>query len=75
MADQMMTVADIQQLVIDCFMANGCDIDNAAALARTISFAERDGSASHGLFRLPGSFTRFVCHFGAQTTIETSLRF
>ena len=54
MADQMMTVADIQQLVIDCFTANGCDIDNAAALARTISFAERDGSASHGLFRLPG---------------------
>jgi delta1-piperideine-2-carboxylate reductase len=54
MANQMMTVADIQQLVIDCFMANGCDIDNAAALARTISFAERDGSASHGLFRLPG---------------------
>lgn len=50
----MMTVADIQQLVIDCFTANGCDIDNAAALARTISFAERDGSASHGLFRLPG---------------------
>jgi delta1-piperideine-2-carboxylate reductase len=40
--------------VIDCFTANGCDIDNAAALARTISFAERDGSASHGLFRLPG---------------------
>ena len=54
MANQMMTVADIQQLVIDCFTANGCDIDNAAALARTISFAERDGSASHGLFRLPG---------------------
>ena len=50
----MMTVADIQHLVIDCFTANGCDIDNAAALARTISFAERDGSASHGLFRLPG---------------------
>jgi len=50
----MMTVADIHQLVIDCFTANGCDIDNAAALARTISFAERDGSASHGLFRLPG---------------------
>ena len=54
MANQMMTVADIHQLVIDCFTANGCDIDNAAALARTISFAERDGSASHGLFRLPG---------------------
>ena len=58
MANQMMTVADIQQLVIDCFTANGCDIDNAAALARTISFAERDGSASHGLFRLPAILLR-----------------
>jgi len=28
--------------------------DNAAAVARTITRAERDGSESHGLFRLPG---------------------
>ena len=32
----------------------GCDGENAAAIARTISKAERDGSASHGLFRIPG---------------------
>lgn len=32
---------------------HGCDHDNADALADTIMRAERDGSVSHGLFRLP----------------------
>lgn len=32
----------------------GADEANAGAVARTIAGAERDGSASHGLFRLPG---------------------
>lgn len=50
----MMTEAEIQQLVSDCLVANGCNSENAAALGRTISAAERDGSASHGLFRMPG---------------------
>ena len=50
----MITEAEIQQLVSDCLMANGCNSENAAALGRTISAAERDGSASHGLFRMPG---------------------
>ena len=54
MSDRIMTEADIQQLVTDCLLANGCNQDNAAALARTIGAAERDGSASHGLFRMPG---------------------
>ena len=54
MSDVMMTEAEIQQLVSDCLMANGCNSENAAALGRTISAAERDGSASHGLFRMPG---------------------
>ena len=35
-------------------MANGCDTANAEALADIICRAERDGSHSHGLFRVPG---------------------
>ena len=54
MSDRIMTEAEIEQLVIDCMMANGCNQENAGALARTIGAAERDGCASHGLFRMPG---------------------
>ena len=32
---------------------NGCDEENASILSDTIMRAERDGSLSHGLFRLP----------------------
>ena len=45
---------DIYQLAYDVMLANGCDSDNAAALADIICRAERDGSHSHGLFRVPG---------------------
>ncbi|HAZ79755.1 MAG TPA: oxidoreductase [Porticoccaceae bacterium] len=54
MSSVLMTESDIQQLVVECLIANGCNSENAAALGRTISAAERDGSASHGLFRMPG---------------------
>lgn len=54
MSDRIMTVSEIEQLVIDCLMANGCNAENSGALARTIGAAERDGCASHGLFRMPG---------------------
>ena len=45
---------DIYKLAHDVMLANGCDADNAAALADIICRAERDGSHSHGLFRVPG---------------------
>ena len=45
---------DIYKLAHDVMLANGCDTDNAAALADIICRAERDGSHSHGLFRVPG---------------------
>ena len=45
---------DIYQLAHDVMLANGCNRDNAAALADIICRAERDGSHSHGLFRVPG---------------------
>jgi delta1-piperideine-2-carboxylate reductase len=35
-------------------VGHGCDSPNAAAVARSITAAERDGCAAHGLFRLPG---------------------
>ena len=33
---------------------NGCNEKNANAVAETVTHAERDGSISHGLFRIPG---------------------
>ena len=33
---------------------NGCDEKSSSAVANTVCTAERDGSASHGLFRIPG---------------------
>lgn len=47
-------LADIHKLAMAVFTAQGCDSDNAGALARIIHLAERDGSVSHGLFRIPG---------------------
>jgi len=49
-----LTVEQIHHLATDVLRTNGCDEANAAAIATTISTAERDGSESHGLFRLPG---------------------
>lgn len=49
-----LSLEDIHQLALSVLLANGCDEDNASAVARTVSAAERDGSASHGLFRIPG---------------------
>jgi delta1-piperideine-2-carboxylate reductase len=45
---------EIYQLAFNVFSNHGCDTDNATALARTVTNAERDGSLSHGLFRIPG---------------------
>lgn len=45
---------EVHDLALQVFLANGCDQPNAAALARTVRDAERDGAESHGLFRVPG---------------------
>ena len=45
---------EIKELVVSVFQNQGCDLPNANALAKTIVSAERDGSSSHGLFRVPG---------------------
>ena len=54
MTDPTLSVADVHALTTRCLESNGCGAANAAAVAETITAAERDGCASHGLFRLPG---------------------
>jgi delta1-piperideine-2-carboxylate reductase len=48
------TLSEIEDLATACLRANGCDEPNARAVAQTMTAAERDGSAGHGLFRMPG---------------------
>jgi delta1-piperideine-2-carboxylate reductase len=48
------TAEDAREIARAALSAHGCDAVNAAAVADTIARAERDGAASHGLFRLPG---------------------
>ena len=49
-----LTLDEIHALAHDAMTANGCDAANAGALADIVMRAERDGSHSHGLFRIPG---------------------
>ncbi|MFK8018775.1 MAG: Ldh family oxidoreductase [Pseudomonadales bacterium] len=49
-----LTLKEIEQLATDVFQANGCDEANTNALVNTVVTAERDGSHSHGMFRVPG---------------------
>ncbi len=49
-----LTLEEIHTLAHDAMTANGCDAANADALADIVTRAERDGSHSHGLFRIPG---------------------
>ena len=44
---------EIYDLAKKTLLFNGCDEENASILSDTIMRAERDGSHSHGLFRLP----------------------
>ena len=48
-----LSLAEIYQLANKTILANDCDEENANILSDTIMRAERDGSLSHGLFRLP----------------------
>ena len=40
------SLAEIETLALTVFRAQGCDEGNIAALARTVTAAERDGSVS-----------------------------
>ena len=45
---------EIFSLAKEALLFNGCDEHNALVVANTVKEAERDGSISHGLFRIPG---------------------
>lgn len=49
-----LTLKEIGELAERVFFNCGCDAANTEALVRTVVTAERDGSISHGLFRVPG---------------------
>ena len=53
MATVPLTLDEIFDLAKKTLLANGCDDETASILADLIMKAERDGSLSHGLFRLP----------------------
>ena len=48
-----LSLDEIYDLAKKTLISNGCDEENASILSDTIMRAERDGSHSHGLFRLP----------------------
>jgi len=48
-----LSLKEIHDLAKKTLLANGCDEENANILSDTLMRAERDGSHSHGLFRLP----------------------
>jgi len=48
-----LSLEEIYDLAKKTLLANGCDDETASILADLIMKAERDGSLSHGLFRLP----------------------
>ena len=48
-----LSLDEIYDLAKKTLLFNGCDEENASILSNTIMRAERDGSVSHGLFRLP----------------------
>jgi delta1-piperideine-2-carboxylate reductase len=48
------SLEEVFALAKDCMLASGCDEANAAAVAQTVTNAERDLCLSHGLFRVPG---------------------
>ena len=54
MSETSLTLAEIYKLALNTLKINGCDDYNAEAVATTVTYAERDGSVSHGLFRIPG---------------------
>ena len=48
-----LTLDEIFNLAKTTLLANGCNNETASILSELIKNAERDGSVSHGLFRLP----------------------
>ena len=58
MSEIKLSLEEIFNLAKEVLSSNGCDEISSNAVATTVSTAERDGSASHGLFRIPGRRSR-----------------
>jgi (2R)-3-sulfolactate dehydrogenase (NADP+) len=56
-----MTIAEIEALALKALTAAGTTETNAAALARAVAAAEREGIASHGLAYVPTYCTHVQC--------------
>ncbi len=54
MSTKTLSLDQVHQLALRTLSANGCNHENANAVAETITLAERDRCHAHGLFRLPG---------------------
>ena len=54
MTTTVLSLDEIYSLAKQTLLHNGCDEMNAEAVSKTVTHAERDGSVSHGLFRIPG---------------------
>jgi delta1-piperideine-2-carboxylate reductase len=52
-----LSLAEIFNLAKSTLMKYGANEENAEAVSNTVTAAERDGSVSHGLFRIPGYVT------------------
>ncbi len=59
MSQTRLTLDEVMTLALDVLKANGADDANAAAIARCMWRAERDGAKSHGLFRAAGYVSAF----------------
>ncbi|HYC44124.1 MAG TPA: Ldh family oxidoreductase [Burkholderiales bacterium] len=53
-ANQHVAIEDIRRVAHAALARAGCDEENAAAVAAVMAASDRDGCASHGLFRLAG---------------------
>ena len=49
-----LSLDEIFNLAKASLLKHGANEENADAVANTVTNAERDGSLSHGLFRIPG---------------------
>ena len=49
-----LSLPEIYDIALNALCHAGANNDNAAAGARVVTNAERDGAHAHGLFRIPG---------------------
>ncbi|HBX8383485.1 TPA: oxidoreductase, partial [Klebsiella pneumoniae] len=49
-----LSLPEAYDLALEVLSANGFSADHAVAIARNVTAGERDGCASHGLWRLLG---------------------